>query len=95
MFQIIKAYYLFLLLKLGQILQRDAPQVPIEICDLETNGVVLRYCPLEMGGEKIPDANDIGMFILCLEQQLVSEEIFLLEFLFCVIFLYFLFIFLH
>ncbi|KAG8238585.1 hypothetical protein J437_LFUL017933, partial [Ladona fulva] len=36
---------------LGQILQRDAPSVPIEICELETSGVVLRYCPLELGSE--------------------------------------------
>jgi hypothetical protein len=57
---------------MGQILQRDAPQLPMEICELETNGVVLRYCPLEMGGEKIPDAADIEMFVICLEQQLVS-----------------------
>jgi hypothetical protein len=34
--------------------------------------VVLRYCPLEMGGDKIPSAEDIEMFIVCLEQQLVS-----------------------
>ncbi|XP_067005760.2 pyridoxal-dependent decarboxylase domain-containing protein 1 isoform X2 [Anabrus simplex] len=55
---------------LGQILQRDAPQVPIEICELESNGVVLRYCPLEMGSERHPSLQEIEMFVSCLEQQL-------------------------
>jgi hypothetical protein len=44
----------------------------LEICELESNGVVLRYCPLEMGGDKIPSAEDIEAFVVCLEQQLVS-----------------------
>jgi hypothetical protein len=35
--------------------------------------VVLRYCPLEMGGDKMPGASDIEIFIVCLEQQLVSD----------------------
>lgn len=45
----------------------------MEICELETSGVVLRYCPLEMDGDKIPDAADVEMFVICLEQQLVSN----------------------
>jgi hypothetical protein len=45
----------------------------MEICELETSGVVLRYCPLEMAGDKIPDAADVEMFVVCLEQQLVSS----------------------
>ncbi|XP_046402457.1 pyridoxal-dependent decarboxylase domain-containing protein 1 isoform X2 [Ischnura elegans] len=55
---------------LGQILQRDAPNVPIEICELETSGVVLRYCPLELGSVNTPTHEDMQQFISCLEQQL-------------------------
>ncbi|PNF17326.1 hypothetical protein B7P43_G04987 [Cryptotermes secundus] len=66
----VPSYYDKLNSWLGQILQRDSPQVPLEICELESNGVVLRYCPLEMGGDKIPSTEDIEVFIVCLEQQL-------------------------
>lgn len=55
---------------MGQILQRDTPQVNVEICELEQAGLVLRICPLEA---TIPISNgDIEIFINCLEQQLVS-----------------------
>lgn len=53
---------------LGQILQRDASQVPVELCELEQSGVVLRYCPLE--ALIIPSSADLDSFIVCLEQQL-------------------------
>ncbi|CAH0397732.1 unnamed protein product [Chilo suppressalis] len=32
---------------LGQVLQRDAEMISIEVCETESHGVVLRYCPLE------------------------------------------------
>ncbi|XP_032520922.2 pyridoxal-dependent decarboxylase domain-containing protein 1 [Danaus plexippus] len=32
---------------LGQVLQREADMINIEICETESYGVVLRYCPLE------------------------------------------------
>ncbi|KAG8326835.1 Pyridoxal-dependent decarboxylase domain-containing protein 1 [Homalodisca vitripennis] len=53
---------------LGQILQRDAPQVPVELCELEHSGVVLRYCPLE--AVSIPTPADTDTFVNCLDQQL-------------------------
>lgn len=56
---------------LGQILQLDAPQVNIDICDLENVGVVLRYCPFENTTPNQPSLEDIQTFIQCLEQQLV------------------------
>ncbi|KAF5295217.1 hypothetical protein FQR65_LT10501 [Abscondita terminalis] len=56
---------------LGQILQLDAPQVNIDICDLENVGVVLRYCPFENSNSHQPSLEDIQTFIQCLEQQLV------------------------
>ncbi|XP_034830377.1 pyridoxal-dependent decarboxylase domain-containing protein 1 [Maniola hyperantus] len=32
---------------LGQVLQREADMISIEVCETEPHGVVLRYCPLE------------------------------------------------
>ncbi|CAD0199575.1 unnamed protein product [Chrysodeixis includens] len=32
---------------LGQVLQREAETISIEVCETEAHGVVLRYCPLE------------------------------------------------
>ncbi|EEB16419.1 group II plp decarboxylase, putative [Pediculus humanus corporis] len=53
---------------LGQILQRDVPQINVEICELENAGLVLRICPLEA---IIPICgNDIEIFISSLEQHL-------------------------
>lgn len=66
----VPSYYDKLNSWLGQILQRDAPHVPIEMCDLETSGVVIRYCPLEAGTDKQPTVEEIDAFIICLEQQL-------------------------
>ncbi|CAG9863923.1 unnamed protein product [Phyllotreta striolata] len=56
---------------LGQILQLDAPQVPIDICELDNIGVVLRFCPFENTSGQQPTSDDIQNFIACLEQQLV------------------------
>lgn len=55
----------------GQILNIDAPQVPLDICDLENIGVVLRFCPFENATGKQVNEEDINVFIQCLEQQLV------------------------
>ncbi|KAJ3624004.1 hypothetical protein MTP99_017662 [Tenebrio molitor] len=56
---------------LGQILQLDAPQVPIDICELENVGVVLRFCPFENSTGQQPTNEEIQSFVQCLEQQLV------------------------
>ncbi|KAL3272830.1 hypothetical protein HHI36_014289 [Cryptolaemus montrouzieri] len=56
---------------LGQILHQDAPQIPLDICELENVGVVLRFCPFENSTGRQPSAEEINAFIQCLEQQLV------------------------
>ncbi|KAJ8927276.1 hypothetical protein NQ314_020279 [Rhamnusium bicolor] len=56
---------------LGQILQLDAPQVPIDICELENVGVVLRFCPFENSSGQQPTVEETQSFVQCLEQQLV------------------------
>ncbi|KAJ8912202.1 hypothetical protein NQ315_003806 [Exocentrus adspersus] len=56
---------------LGQILQVDAPQVPLDICELENVGVVLRFCPFENATGQQPTIEEMQSFVQCLEQQLV------------------------
>uniref|UniRef100_A0A6M2DG56 Pyridoxal-dependent decarboxylase domain-containing protein 1 n=1 Tax=Xenopsylla cheopis TaxID=163159 RepID=A0A6M2DG56_XENCH len=70
----VPSYYDKLNSWLGQILQRDAPQVPLEICDLECAGVVLRYCPLEATPGGPPEGRDLEEFAVCVEQQLEILE---------------------
>ncbi len=43
----VPAYFNNLNSWLGQTMQRDCPQVPLEIVDVETTGYVLRLCPFE------------------------------------------------
>lgn len=54
---------------LGQILQRDIGNVPIELCDIEQCGVAIRICPLE-NPEEPPTSEDIANIMICLEQQM-------------------------
>lgn len=73
--QILKAvppYYDKLNSWLGQILQIEAPQLPIEICELENVGIVLRYSPFENTiGLPPVGAEEVKQFVQCLEQQLI------------------------
>lgn len=56
---------------LGQVLQLDASQIPIDICELEDIGVVLRFCPFENSTGQQPSLEEFKAFVQCLEQQLV------------------------
>lgn len=66
----IPPYYDKLNFWLGQNLQIDAPQVPIDICEIENVGVVLRFCPFENTSGQQPTLEEIQSFVQCLEQQL-------------------------
>ncbi|XP_065340823.1 putative pyridoxal-dependent decarboxylase domain-containing protein 2 isoform X1 [Cloeon dipterum] len=59
---------------LGQILQRDVQEVPLEICELDVSGVILRYCPLELSPERLPTTAHIEKFATSMEQQLEILE---------------------
>lgn len=56
---------------LGQILQRDIENVPIELCEIEQHGVAIRICCLESAGVP-PTIDDVENVVACLEQQIVS-----------------------
>jgi len=60
------------MLQMGQIIQRDVPQVSGEVCDIEEAGVVVRLCPLEGVLTNTPE--DTDLFVNCLIQQLVSKK---------------------
>ena len=56
---------------LGQILQRDAPHIPVEIVDVETTGYVLRLCPFEdvamvgLSADDVESFLQVGQFASC------------------------------
>jgi len=54
---------------LGQILQRDAGHLNIEIVDVETTGYVLRLCPFEDVSMVGLEQEDINAFIQCLVEK--------------------------
>jgi len=54
---------------LGQILQRDAPHIPVEIVDVETTGYVLRLCPFEDVAMVGLAAEDVESFLQCVDEK--------------------------
>lgn len=54
---------------LGQILQRDAPQIMVEIVDVETTGYVLRLCPFEDVSMVGLMPEEVTAFLQCLEEK--------------------------
>ncbi|CAK1596555.1 unnamed protein product [Parnassius mnemosyne] len=62
---------------LGQVLQREADVINIEVCETESYGVVLRYCPLEgalegaaEGGEGLAEEGRVEAWGVALQAQL-------------------------
>ncbi|KAJ2939780.1 hypothetical protein O0L34_g17970 [Tuta absoluta] len=51
----------------GQVLQREAEMISIEVCETESHGVVLRYCPLE---GSLLEEDQVPVFASILESQL-------------------------
>lgn len=67
----VPAYFNNLNSWLGQTMQRDCPQIPLEIVDVETTGYVLRLCPFEslaFSGNTLTD-DDLEAFIVGVETQ--------------------------
>jgi len=54
---------------LGQILQRDADHIPVEIVDVETTGYVLRLCPFEDVAMVGLTKEDVEAFLQCVEEK--------------------------
>jgi len=54
---------------LGQILQRDAAHIPVEIVDVETTGYVLRICPFEDVGMVGLAKDEVDNFLQVLQEK--------------------------
>merc|ERR1719481_631818 len=54
---------------LGQILQRDAGHIPVEIVDVETTGYVLRICPFEDVGMVGLAKDEVDNFLQVLQEK--------------------------
>ncbi|XP_044004224.1 pyridoxal-dependent decarboxylase domain-containing protein 1 isoform X2 [Aphidius gifuensis] len=65
----IPAYFDKLNSWLGQILQRDIDNVPIELVDIDDYGIAIRICFLE-NMPLSPTKNDIDNVVSCLDQQI-------------------------
>lgn len=63
---------------LGEILQRDCPEIDLEILDHPLYGTIIRFCPLELGmGCTVPTVDSVRNFAECLHGQveiLVATE---------------------
>lgn len=66
----VSSYYDKLNTWLAHILQQECPQLVIDMCELESHGIVLRYCPLELSPDYLPTKEDIEQFTVSLEQQI-------------------------
>ena len=62
---------------LGQILQRDAPHIAVEIVDVETTGYVLRLCPFEDVAMVGMSSDDVESFLQVAEILEVTFATFL------------------
>lgn len=65
----IPAYYDKLNSWLGQILQHDIDNIPIELVDVDQQGIAIRICCLENMSSP-PSSDDIDNLVSCLEQQI-------------------------
>lgn len=56
---------------LGQNLQRDCPDIDLEIVDHQLHGTCIRFCPLELGlGDTVPAIDQIEQIVGNLEAQI-------------------------
>lgn len=56
---------------LGQNLQRDAPDIPLEIREHPIHGTCIRFCPFELGlADTVPSVEQLEILEECLENQI-------------------------
>lgn len=56
---------------LGQNLQRDCPDISLEVRDHPIHGTCIRFCPLELGlADAVPSIEQLEIFDECLENQI-------------------------
>lgn len=56
---------------LGQNLQRDCPDISLEVREHQLHGTCIRFCPLELGlADTVPTIEQLEMFDECLDNQI-------------------------
>jgi len=59
------------LFQLGQVLEREIPEAPLELCEIETLGVVVSFSPFTILNSLVTE-DDWETFSICLDQHIVS-----------------------
>lgn len=60
-----------MLFQLGQVLEREIPEAPLELCEIETLGVVVTFSPFTILNSLVTE-DDWETFSICLDQHIVS-----------------------
>lgn len=53
-------------------LEREIPEAPLELCEIETLGIVVAFSPFTILNSLVTE-DDWETFSICLEQHIVSE----------------------
>jgi len=64
-------WHIHLLFQLGQVLEREIPEAPLELCEIETLGVVVTFSPFTVLNSLVTE-DDWETFSICLDQHIVS-----------------------
>ena len=59
-------------MQLGQVVRREVESIPLELVQLETAGLVLRWSPLEGPGTNLITLADVMQLVHSLHHQIVS-----------------------
>lgn len=59
---------------MGQVLEREIPEAPLELCEIETLGVVVTFSPFTILNSLVTE-DDWETFSICLDQHIVSSSI--------------------
>lgn len=62
--------YYILLFQLGQVLEREIPEAPLELCEIDTLGLVVTFSPFTILNSLVTE-DDWETFSICLEQHIV------------------------
>jgi len=68
---------------LGQVLEREIPEAPLELCEIDTLGVVVSFSPFTILNSLITD-EDWETFSICLDQHIVIIILFTSSYIACI-----------
>lgn len=65
-------FYSHQIFQLGQVLEREIPEAPLELCEIESLGVVVSFSPFTILNSLVTE-DDWETFSICLDQHIVSK----------------------